>query len=193
MKSFIIQFPKKTEDNSGVFKKALLNRIWNKYPWLTDDSTSAFTLNGKDISYAGPEDGFHIGKKHSAFDVNFSAKDYINDLKAKKANNDIYRFYDNISDNYYNNDDPDVYDLYNNFSETLLNLDRYAKRRKLEKTYDFLTPDGTGVNVLDGFIQIGSEIIPRSAGVVFFSRMPKVKRVTVMKVMVSVNSYLVAA
>lgn len=182
MKKFIIQLPKREEDNNGIMKKSLLNRIWNTYPFLTDDATSAFKVGGKDISYAGPEDGFAIGGEHSLFDINFSAKDYINDLKKKKANDDLYRFY-----NLKKNDDVDVYDLYNNFGAAMTRLDEYANRRHhAGRTYDFLTADGTGVNVLDGFIHIGSEIIPRSANVTFFSRMPKVTRVMVMTVVIAI-------
>lgn len=178
--SFIVKLPSAKEDNKGTYKTHLINKIFRKYPWLTDDDTCGIDpelLGKKTISYAGPNDGFQFGKKNSLYDIDFSPKDYIAELNKKMA-----------ADR-----EVDVYDLYNDYNLTMGRLDEFAqKRRNRRESADFRLSDGTGVNVHDLFIQVGTEIIPRNATMTYFVRMPKPTRVTVLKAVISVQEYLVA-
>lgn len=186
MKSFIIQLPKRNEDSTGAYKSNLLNKVFTKYPWLTDDATSRSSSLPYDvnISYAGPEDGIQFGKKHSLFDVNFSPSAYVNDLKKRKN-----------AVKYYDDTEADVYDLYNDYSAAMDRIEAFAKMRKprnRRETYDFRLPTGECVVIHNGFIQIGSEIIPRYNNFGFFNSLPKYRKVTIVTMVVSVSTYLVA-
>lgn len=178
--SFIIKLPSAKQDNKGTYKSHLVGKLFRRYPWLTDDDTCGVDpdlLGKKTISWAGPDDGFQFGKKHSLYDVDFSPKDYIADLNRQLAHER----------------EVDVYDLYNDYHAAMDRLDNYANaRRRRFESADFRLPDGTGVNVHDGFIQVGTEIIPRNAAFNYFVRMPKVHRVVVLKAIISVKEYLAA-
>jgi len=178
--SFIVKLPSKKEDSKGTYKTHLINKIFRKYPWLADDDTCGVDtelLGKKTISYAGPDDGFQFGKKSSLYDIDFSPKEYIADLAKKLAHER----------------EVDVYDLYNDYNLTMDRLDEFANaRRKRRESADFRLSDGTGVNVHDLFIQVGTEIIPRKAKMAYFVRMPQPQRVITLNAVIAVQEYLVA-
>lgn len=194
MRSFVIELPKKEKDPTGTLKSYLLNKVWNQYPWLTDDATSSFPAS-VNISYAGPGDGLHFGKKQSLYDVSFSAKDYLDELKSRKANkNTYYSPFDVIytNDNV-NNDNVDVYNLYDDFRSAMNRVKSYAYHKRFgRKSYDFLLDDGTPVTVLSVGLQVGNEIIPYPTTYNTFKALPKTTLVVIKKITVSVSTYLVA-
>lgn len=168
---FILKFPKKEEDPKGWFKKNVLNRIWENYPWLTDDATSTSPFVTRpviDISYAGPKDGLHFGKKQSLYDVNYSSEEYMNSLRNK-----------------YTYDVP-VIDLYTEYNKAIQKVDQYALLKKLEK-FDLMLGDNT-VRFFDGYFQIGGSVIPYEADLYFFDQMSKKTRDNLTIVIVFLNN-----
>lgn len=176
--NFIVQLPKKNEDYFGSYKNKLIQNVLTRFPWLTTDATSAFKPKGYDISYAGPEDGIEFGKKNSIFDVNFSPNKYVNDLK------------------YYNaltgNTEPRIYDLKSEFDVVMNRIEEYARRKtSVKPTYDFYLGD-IPCKVHDGFLQVGYDIVPKGATLLFFQQMPVVKRRLVYKAVIELSTYLAA-
>lgn len=157
-------------DVRGFYKKGLMDRIVNDYPWLTVAGIDApyTTPGGKQITgveYAGAGNVLTFGtaKQH---DVNWVRRpDYVREKGYAP-----------------------VYDIVKDWNTILNRLDSFARDRKPAPVYNrcvgcpynkttetnrsFYLSDGTKVTVFDNFIKIGYTIIPRTADVVYFQKLP---------------------
>ncbi len=160
-------------DVRGFYKKGLMDRIINNYPWLTVAGIDApyTTPGGKSITgveYAGAGNVLTFGtaKQH---DVNWVRRpDYVREKGYAP-----------------------VYDIVKDWTTIVNRLDAFARDRKPAPAYRcnpcancpfakkdnstsnyFYLSDGTKVTVFDNFIKIGYTIIPRTADVVYFQKLP---------------------
>ena len=168
---FAVVLPTSQLDNSGFYKSGLMTKIINKYPWLTvaglDEPTrlkSGRLLRGVNMAGAGNVITFGTAKNH---DVNWIERaDYAREKGIAP-----------------------VYDLIKDWNTVIAKLDAFAIARKPKPVYrnvyssncygcSYYNQAATGsvfyvggqkVEVFDGFIKIGYNIIPSTATATTFN------------------------
>ncbi len=149
---FAVELPTKAQDPSGYYKKGLVDKLVNKYPWLKvagiDDPY--YTKNGKyirgiDYAGAGSVMTFGTAKNH---DVNWVERpDYVREKGYTP-----------------------IYNLVKDWNTVVNRLDAFANEKKpvYRPTYNYSTSSvsynigGDVIEVFDNFIKIGYHIIPRN-------------------------------
>lgn len=150
--NFAVQLPTKSADTNGFYKKGLMDKIINKYPWLKvagiDEPT--YTKSGRyirGVDYAGPGNVITFGTAKS-HDVNWVERpDYVREKGYTP-----------------------VYDLVKDWNTVVSRLDAFANARKPRPTYtsgvqyvafNKYCIAGVPVEIFDNFYRIGYTIIPR--------------------------------
>lgn len=149
--NFAVILPSKSADTTGFYKKGLVDRVLNNYPWLKVAGVDSpyYTKNGRyirGVDHAGPGNVLTFGtaKNH---DVNWVERpDYVREKGYTP-----------------------VYDLVKDWNTVINRLDAFAKSRKPAPRYsDFYSTGcnkycicGVPVEVFDNFYKIGYNIIPR--------------------------------
>ncbi len=171
--NFAVELPTKAQDPNGFYKKGLVNKLINQYPWLKvaglDDPH--YTKSGRyirGIDYAGPESVLTFGtaKNH---DVNWVERpDYVREKGYTP-----------------------IYNLAKDWTKVVSRLKAFANAKKpvynrvSNSASTYFVVAGCPVEVFDNFIKIGYTIIPRfpkASDYDLFSR----KEVT--KVIITINS-----
>lgn len=148
---FAVELPTVAQDPNGFYKKGLVDKLINNYPWLKvaglDDPS--FTKNGKyirGIDYAGAGSVLTFGTAKS-HDVNWVERpDYVREKGYTP-----------------------IYNLAKDWSTVVNRLDAFAKSKKPVYRHNYSQSNasttiyvgGTVVEVFDNFIKIGYNIIPR--------------------------------
>lgn len=170
MKNFIIGLPKKAQDPEGDLKSFLINRIANKYPYLTPDYENKPKWAYKDISYAGPEDGIGFGLSRYN-DVTYCGK--------CPFNNSVF------------NNIPKV-NIYDDFNEAMRMLDNFAKPKNpfYKPNYDYKDMFGRPVKVYDNFIQVGYDIIPKYITPKYYENISEEIKITITDITISIKKFM---
>lgn len=146
---FAVELPSKTQDPHGFYKKGLVDKLLNEYPWLkVAGIDSPFylkngqKLRGIDYAGAGSVLTFGTAKNH---DVNWVERpDYVREKGYTP-----------------------IYNLAKDWSTVVSRLDAFAKAKKPVYRPTYKTTSvvyniaGFPVEVFDNFIKIGYTVIPR--------------------------------
>jgi len=186
---FAVVLPSAQLDNTGFYKKGLMDKIINKYPWLTvaglDEPSylqSGRALRGVEFAGAGNVITFGTAKSHN---VNWIERaDYAREKGIAP-----------------------VYDLIKDWNTVVSKLDAFAIARKPAPAYrntcygcsgcSYYNSQPTGskfyvggqlVEVFDGFIKIGYNIIPRTASVSSFYGFTPAQLRTVESVIITIKN-----
>jgi hypothetical protein len=157
---FAVKLPSANVDPYGYYKKAIIDKLIDKYPYLTMAGLDApfYTPSGKPIrsvEYASAGDAITFGTAKS-HDVNW----------VKNTN--------------FMNGVVPTYDIQKDWTEVMSNIDAFAKARKPKQSYNpytvhssycncsscnssenYFYVGGKLVEVYDDFIKVGLTIIPR--------------------------------
>jgi hypothetical protein len=162
---FTVELPSREIDPTGIFKKDLVNSIFNEYPWLSVNGVDE-PFAGKGVNYAGPNNVITFGTSKT-HDVDWlRSADYAR----SKGYGPIYN--------------------YKNWYKVLDKLDTFAKNRNPYKTDSYTyTPKENSyvisfekyysprVEVYRDFILVGNTVIPRIADITpYYNRLSIVER-----------------
>ncbi len=150
MKSFYFKLPSKKQDNNGTLKEYIINKIADKYPWLSMDGIDG-PKSYSSLQYAGPEDyiAFDASPKYDVCAVRpYSWEQYKPSCPCYKCPFDIF-------------DTTNKYDLASEFDIAMKKLDEYAYNKGYyDKGYDYKW-FGLPVKAYQNFIQVGNTFIPK--------------------------------
>lgn len=155
MKTFLIGLPEKKQDNKGFLKNYLINKIANKYPWLTMDGIDGPKNEKTSMQYAGPGDyiAFGLSPKYNVSALRPSSWfEPCKDCPCYTCPfNSVYKY--------------NKYNLLDDFDIAMKKLDEYANSINcpLDKGYDFKW-FGLPVRIYQNFAQIGNTYIPKYNG-----------------------------
>lgn len=144
MKRYTLGIPNSLVDNTNSFKKSILNKIADTFPFFKWDMNGDKTY---DLQYAGPCDRL-------IFDL---------DLEKPKFYAFNRRFWSPFNPIKTENLDSVKHYSYYDIQKAMHKLHKYAKFYQdylNDRGYDYITETGDPVRIYQNFIQIGDHIIP---------------------------------
>lgn len=160
---FAVKLPSRQQDPTGMYKKYLMDKVINKYPWLNVSGVDSpeYTPSGRYIrgaNYAGPNDLITFGTSQF-HDVNW--------VEAKNVSKGIT---------------PPIYDIVTEHNAAMQRIAQFAENKnpnKKQKSYsnccNSFCLGRNKVEVFDNFIKIGYSIIPRVVTPVTYYRITPVE------------------